>query len=103
MKPFNISMPKWHALTKLPALTVAGVLCGIGLERRRSAGSQVASGVGLVTLGAAIGAGAVLARALVLGKARQNATLGGSTEANRPMEHAFVTRDELPAMPRAVS
>lgn len=97
MKPFNISMPKW------PALTVAGVLCGVGLERRRSAGRKVATGVGLVTLGAAIGAGAVLARALVLGKARQNATLGASTEANRPMEHAFVTRDELPAMQSAVS
>lgn len=97
MKRFNISMPK------LPVLTVAGVLCGMGLERRRSAGSKVATGLGFVTLGAALGAGAVLARALMLGRARQNATLAAAGEANSSIDPAFTPRDELPAMQSAVS
>lgn len=90
MNRFNISMPK------LPGLTVAGVLCGMGLERRRSTGSKVATGLGFAAIGAAIGAGAVLTRALMLGRARQNATLAGSIEANSSV-------DELPAMQSAVS
>ena len=97
MNRFNISMPK------LPALTVAGVLCGMGLERRRSAGSKVATGIGFVTLGAALGAGVVLARALMLGRARQNATLTASSEANTSIDPAFTARDERAAMQSAVS
>ena len=97
MNRFKISMPK------LPALTIAGVLCGMGLERRRSAGTRVATGLGFMTLGAALGAAAVLARALMLGRARQNATLAAASEANSSAHPAFTGRDQRPATQRAVS
>ncbi len=66
MKTMTLSMPK---------LTSDNLLEAMGLERRRSASERVAVGLGLAALGAAFGAGAVLTRALMLGRERQSATL----------------------------
>lgn len=67
MKRFNISMPK---------VTTTELLAAVGLERRRSTGLKVATGLGIAAVGAALGAGAVLARALMLGRERQGDSLG---------------------------
>lgn len=66
MKTMNLSMPQ---------LTSENLLEALGLERRRSASQRMAVGLGFAALGAAFGAGAVLTRALMLGRERQNATL----------------------------
>ncbi len=56
---------------KRRTLSSKQLLQWVGLERRKSAGRTVATGLGFAALGAAVGAGAVLARALFLGREKQ--------------------------------
>lgn len=55
------------AVPKLTTVTRTDVLHALGLERRRSPRSKAVAALGLTALGALLGAGLVLTRALMLG------------------------------------
>lgn len=55
-------------LVSLPQVSAEDILETIGLERRSTFGNKLAKGAGFVVLGVLFGAGAVLARAMMMGK-----------------------------------
>ena len=62
-------------LVTLPSVSADDVLDVLGLEKRRSTGARVASGLGFVIMGAAVGAALVLTKALLIGRAERQALL----------------------------
>ncbi len=67
-------------LVSLPDVSADDILETIGLERRSTFGQKLALGAGFLALGALFGAGAVLARAIVMGREvrREKLTHGAS-------------------------